>query len=459
MDAPHRARAVGPGAWAVTALEPVPPPAVFDVVERWNPRAARRLARGDGAVRLFVAGPPVPFTHELRRDLDAAGGRGVEVVDTAGRADVVVMALDGGSPLGREELSILDAAAPAPADVVFVLTRTEVHANWRDVAERDRALLAGHDARFEQVELHPLSTDSAVERVLAAVLACLPGSVDDVVDATRAAIERAARHVRADTDAAALRDERRGLVAGRGTGRSEHATALRSRVQIAKVRLLHDVGARARTLAATARAEIDGADRAELAGFPKRWNELVRDATVDVDAAATAGLAELGVTAAGSGRPPTEAEPPEPRHRGVEDKLTIAVGASAGFGLGRLAVSPLSLVPVLDLATMPVALALGASAAWWISRARGHLADRAHLRQWVGDSSAHARSEWEQAVLARLLEAEATLAGRVTNAAREQASSVSARVAEIDAELRRLESVRAGKLAACERDLHTLAAG
>ena len=38
----------------------------------------------------------------------------------------------------------------------------------------------------------------------------------------------------------------------------------------------------------------------------------------------------------------------------------VALGASAGVGLGRLIVAPLSLVPTLDVASVPVTLLLGA---------------------------------------------------------------------------------------------------
>ncbi|MGY2062249.1 hypothetical protein ACW9HQ_45850, partial [Nocardia gipuzkoensis] len=157
--------------------------------------------------------------------------------------------------------------------------------------------------------------------------------------------------------------------------------------------------------------------------------------------------------------PPRVGPDPEPRHRGVEDHLMIALGASGGFGLGRLVVAPLSLVPALDYATVPVTLLLGGGVAYWVVRARGHLADRAHLRQWVSDALVNVKAQLEQRVATALVEAEAQLTDQVVRASTVRVIEADHRIAELEAQLRQSNSHRPAQLAACERDLSVLDGG
>ncbi|SEE19317.1 hypothetical protein SAMN04490220_6950 [Rhodococcus jostii] len=179
-----------------------------------------------------------------------------------------------------------------------------------------------------------------------------------------------------------------------------------------------------------------------------------------VDAAVTARLDDMrsrvGITASAPetvGPLPVAPDGPEPGHRGLEDRMTILIGASAGLGLGRLVVSPLSMVPALDIATIPLTLALGALAAWWLTRVRGHVAERAHVLQWAGEALVHVRSQWEQFALGRVLAAETRVSEAIIAESRVCAGKVDERVAQIDAELRRLVARRNAQLSSCERDL------
>lgn len=131
----------------------------------------------------------------------------------------------------------------------------------------------------------------------------------------------------------------------------------------------------------------------------------------------------------------------------------IALGASAGFGLGRLVVAPLALVPELDYATVPVTLALGGGVAYWVVRARGHLADRAHLRQWVSDALVNVKAQLEQRVATALVEAESRLTDQVVRATTARVLETDRRVAELERQLRELATQQPAQVAACERDL------
>lgn len=134
----------------------------------------------------------------------------------------------------------------------------------------------------------------------------------------------------------------------------------------------------------------------------------------------------------------------------------IAVGASAGFGLGRLIVSPFALVPALDYATVPLTLLLGATVAGWLAQARGQLADRSHLRQWIADSLVNVKAQLEQRVAAVLVDAEEQLTDHVVRSTTDRMVAADRRVGEIEAALKAAAARRPAQLAACERDLDTL---
>ncbi|MFZ2176766.1 MAG: hypothetical protein WAW17_22540 [Rhodococcus sp. (in: high G+C Gram-positive bacteria)] len=455
------------------------PADVADVVTRWNPDAVTESeTAGTPGCGVFVAGPRRAGKSTLMDELRALDET-VSFVEDPVDAGVVLMVLDAAAPLGREELSVLDVVAPPACAVVFALTKTDVHRDWRAVRDRNHALLAGHSARFADSRIHPVSVrkseGSRVEELLAALVAAEgkrprvgPPTAETVLERTKRMIVATARTIRDTEPGADLRAERARVRARRDGHRTERVAQLRGRVQLAKVELMHDVAFRVRTVGTTIRAELDRADRKALAAYPDRLSELIGEMNSAVDAALTARVEDLralaGIAMPGGSAPTPDREPvvpegPEPRHRGLEDRMTILIGASAGLGLGRLVVSPLSMVPALDIATIPVTLVLGAVAAWWLTRARGHLADRAHLRQWATESLVHVRSQWEQSVLGRLLAADAQVSDAIIVESRGRMQVADERVAQIDAELRHLSARRSSQLAACERDLATLDRG
>ncbi|MFC9517954.1 hypothetical protein ACFTSD_19690 [Nocardiaceae bacterium NPDC056970] len=425
------------------------------VLERWNPDGIGRWRdRGgveSGAVHVVTV-----------RGIDPSGVRAVvaaqvPVTDVPDDAAVVVFVLDALSVLGRDELSALDVVA---AHVECVLFTTSADAP--DVVERDEALLRAHSPRYADVRvLSPAELLRAVRDTLGR-----PAAIGErnrrrtavsLVEETCRMITATAESVRAD-DAAALRERRTRLLADRGGGRAELSALVRSDVQRARIDLVHAVGVHTRELSTLFRAEIDRAGRRELAVFPDRFAQLADALTMEVDTAARHRLDDL-VGRAGLANPPGDpgpaevsVPPPTPRHRGVEDRMMVIVGASAGVGLGRLAVAPLSMVPALDIATIPVTLTLGGAAAWWLARSRRLVADRAHLRQWASDATAGLRAQLEQRVLARLLETEAAVGTRVIADGRAATAAVDDEIAAIDAEVRRLAAQRSGRLASCERD-------
>ena len=139
--------------------------------------------------------------------------------------------------------------------------------------------------------------------------------------------------------------------------------------------------------------------------------------------------------------------------------MMIVVGASAGVGLGRIVVSPVSMVPALDITVVPVSLLLGALCAWWLVRSRRLVADREHLRAWVNDVAASAKSSSEQSALARILTAESVYTAAAHETSRSASTAAEVELERVEAELRAAAEHRAGVLAACDRDLMALDRG
>lgn len=442
------------------------PPDAQRIVERWNPDGLRGW-REDAwtgmrsvhvvAVRGIDPRPVLDVLAPFEPAIDAPDG-----------AEVVVMVLDVASVLGRDELAALDAAAHDVERVVFVSTGAGEHPDRDSVRERDEALLRAHSIRFADVRVlsSPDLMTAAVREALAedpdttAQRNARRGAVS-LVERTCRQITGTARALRDGSDeaAAALRARRTRLAMERDGGRAERLGRLRADVQRARVDLLHEAGGRVRAVSATARTEIDRAGRRELQAFPERMGHLAAAATAELDAAVERHLGELvrragvsDVPPADAGRPAAAPSGPEPRHRGVEDGMMVVVGASAGVGLGRLAVAPISMVPALDIATIPIALMLGGAAAWWLARSRRLVADRAHLRQWASDTTAQLRAELEQRVLGRILETEAAVGARIVADSRAATVTVDEELAALDVEARRLATERSGRLASCERD-------
>ncbi|MFF9561339.1 hypothetical protein ACF1DY_36680, partial [Streptomyces albus] len=241
-------------------------------------------------------------------------------------------------------------------------------------------------------------------------------------------IEMEIRNLRDSVPGAELRAERSQLLADRDGRRGERLVQVRSRLQRAHGDLLQQIADATRATVAGARAWVDAASRAELGSVPTRLQHEVDHHTRVFDAAMAAAVEVAGTT--GYVPFPRIPENPPGRQRGNEERVTILVGASAGLGLGRIAVTPLEMIPALEFASIPVTLVLGGAAAWWLARTRALMADRAHSRSWIVESMSTVRAQWEQRVQSVLLEAEADLGAAIMAESREQLASAQARIVE-----------------------------
>ncbi|WP_068274652.1 hypothetical protein [Aldersonia kunmingensis] len=477
-----------------------PPSEFADVLSRWQPDGWRRLAAvTDGRWdprRIAVVGEVGAGKSELIAELVAYSPE----LDLSGSPD------DSGVLL-----VVLDAAAPAKAPldvprtpgrrVVFALNKIDVHEDWAVVRGANMQALGAQfggpqvivpvSARLAATARIALAdTDSGVRmRVLAAsgvpglarqLAAALPSDAqrarsDHHRDLTRTVADQAADSIRAmvrslgdGDDITQPRAERARLLASRDGGRTEAVAALRSQVQLARVDVVHEVGAQVRALNGVVRARVDDAAPRELADLASYLDSAVAELTERLDAWTTARIAQLarrvanaaadGLWGPAGGSPRVGPPPPRARHT-VESRLTIALGASAGVGLGRLAVAPLTMIPALDALTIPLTLVLGAGAAWWFTRSRAQVAERAQLRQWAAEALVEVKAQLEQRMVSALVEAEALVAEDIVRRAGERAALVDVEVGAIDAEIRRLGSARSGRMASCRRDLAAVEEG
>ncbi|MBY8859043.1 hypothetical protein K7711_21390 [Nocardia sp. CA2R105] len=485
-------------------------PEVDAVVGRWNPQGAALLRAASGprdagsaavlpapeAVALI--GPADASTLLLRTELARFEPRIAltdPMVDPGAAPAVALLLLDAGAALGASTLNAVSRLRSGGTRTLFAMNNTHAYPDWRAVLDRNTALLTqvlGADPVIVPVSARlsvaaRQSGDAALLdrsglaqlHIRLTAAAGADGGPDRwaavlhrVLADTRQRIVDQSAELNSGTEVARLREERATLLAARDGGRAQAMSALRNRMHLARMDLLHDVGARVRALNATARSDLDRLGRRATKTYPADLQQSVNQLTAELDAVLAQRLADLsrqleaatGPTPDAPARPPvprTDPPPrlgpdPEPRHRGVEDHLMIALGASGGFGLGRLAVAPLTLVPALNYATIPVTLLLGAAVAYWVVRTRGHIADRAHIRQWVSDALVNVKAQLEQRVSTALVEAESQLTDQAVRATTTRVVESDRRVAELESRVRELNSRQPAQLAACRRDLQLL---
>ncbi|MGV9972731.1 hypothetical protein [Nocardia beijingensis] len=472
-------------------------PELAAVVERWNPQgmALLRAVRDSGAAgAVTVIGPADVNTTLLRTELarfeprltlsephaDAMAG-----AETSPPA-VALILLDAGTIIGADTLGVIDRLRADGTRVLLAMNGIHAHQDWQAVRERDMELLAAVGAG--DLDIVPVSArlaaaartagdagllDRSGVGALHAQLTAATAAGGDRQDAvvgrviadTRRRVAEQVAVLRSGAEPARLREARAVLLAGRDGGRATAMSTLRGQLHLARVDLMTEIGSNIRALHTAVRAELDRLRRAELGGYPARLQQYVIELTGALDQLIDQRIAELSarIESTDRGSPTRRRDPaprvgpdPEPRHRGVEDHLMIALGASAGVGLGRLLVAPFSLVPALDVASVPVTLLLGGGAAAWVVRARRQLADRAHIRQWIADALVNVKAQLEQRVVAALVEAETVLADHVVQASTARMVETDRRVARLEAELRRMAAEQPGQLAACERDVRVI---
>jgi hypothetical protein len=252
---------------------------------------------------------------------------------------------------------------------------------------------------------------------------------------------------------------------------------LRGEIQRARVESGHDVNRQMRDVGSWFRLAIDSADRTTLGGLPAQVDAALRlvsgrlsaELANRLDRVADASLAdlftddELAVLRArtAGGMPSVSPRPPDRRLPTAEDKLLVFMGISGGFGAARVAALPLAGlgVAVLNPFVLPVTIVIGLGAGWWMARTRRHTADKQHMKQWLTEAIADARSTMDQLVAEQLIDVEQQLSLALDDAIGRRIEAIAAELREVDRTMRLADGERTTQLAVTGRRLTAAQAG
>jgi Dynamin family len=482
--------------------------------------AAHDLPDGALPPRYVEVQAPIPLLERLTLvDTPGVGGldaaHGELAAEAAAGATGLLFVVDAAAPFTRGELGFLQRLADHVETVLFALAKTDLHRGWRQVLDADRALLDRHAPRFAKAEFHPVSArlfdsaataptaevaillrersgvaelQTALQRQVsgrtvmlgeANVLRAIATSLAGVIARLESEQRALTGAERGEASADALRQRRDELTAERRFSGRSWQLRLRGEIQRARLEALHDVAGQIRSTQAWFRRAIDDADRATLAQLPYQLDAALKLISVRVTAGlgqrlsrvADAVLAELFPPAElnavhtefarrGGGRPPVVLQPPDRRSAGTEDKLLIAMGVSGGLGVGRMAALPLAgLGAAAGLIVLPVTIVLGLGAGWWMARARRHAADKAHLKQWLAEVLADARSALDQVVAEQMIDAEQRLSLALDEALGRRVTAIEDELREVDRALRMDTADRNRELTTVRKSLAEATAG
>ncbi|WP_438388855.1 dynamin family protein [Actinopolyspora saharensis] len=471
---------------------------------------------GELPTRYIRVDAPIELLEELTV-VDTPGVGGLESVhdelaaEAAASATALLFVVDASAPLGRGELDFLRGVSDRVETVLFALTRTDQHRGWRRVLEENRKLLAEHAPRFAEAPFHPVSARmaelagrapdarkveelwqrsgiaelrSALRRLLADHSAMLGEAntmrgLSTVLDELVSRLEAERRALSSgEQEAESLRSRRDELTAERKSSTRGWQVRLRGQIQRTRVEVNHEVSDRVREVQSRFRREIDAADRTRLEQLPQQVDsalQLVSGRIAELlstrlDEVAGSCLAELFSAEelnvirsqlARGDRAPVTLRRPDKRPPTAEDKLLVFMGVSGGLGVGRAAALPLAGVGVgaLNPVVLPVTIALGLGAGWWMARTRRHAADKQHVKQWLTEVVAEARSTLEQLVSEQLIEAEQQLSLALDEALAKRVEAIEGELREIDRTLRLDSAERNRQLRTVDRRLEELTTG
>jgi hypothetical protein len=469
--------------------------------------AGHELPAGQLPPRYVRVAGPVPLLDRLTVvDTPGVGGldsmHGELAKEAAASATALLFVVDASSPLTASELTFLREVGERVETVVFALTKTDVFRGWRQVLAADRELLAEYAPRFADAVFHPCSArmlelaatapnpDAAAMLRERAGIAEIQTALQEMV-VGRSVMLAEANGLRAldtalaelesrlqaecrtltggEAQAEVLRARRDELAGARRSSTRGWQVKLRAEVQRARAETTHEVNKEMRDLQSWFRQAIDSADRTALAGLPQEVDTALQlvsgrlsgNLGLRLDRVTSAALAELfsaeelaviRAQFARGGNQSVSLRPPDKRAPTAEDKLLVFMGITGGFGAARVAALPLAGVSValLNPFVLPATIVIGLGAGWWLARTRKHATEKQHMKQWLTEAIADARSTMDQLVSEQLIEAEQQLFLALDDA-------LGRRIDAIEAELREVD--RTLKLEAGERSRQLQTAG
>ncbi|RRO13676.1 dynamin [Saccharopolyspora rhizosphaerae] len=496
--------------WAARACYPGqhdPVPFDLDALPNWT-SAGRELPEGQLPPRYVQVTAPLDPLAELTV-VDTPGVGGLEAVhgelarEAATSATALLFVVDASSPFTRGELEFLKQVGDRVETVVFALAKTDQHRGWRQVLSEDRALLAEHAPRFAEVPIYPVSArmhllaaqDPAsanagllreksgvvelreeLERLIAGRSAMLGEAntmraLSTVLGELTAELEAEKRALTVGEDEAeSLRARRDELTTARRSSTRGWQVKLRGEIQRTRVETSHDVSRQVRDVQNWFRRSIDGADREEINDLPRQVDIALQMVSTRIAATLSSRLAavaeqalddlfsaeELDVIRSQFARgvqAPIALRPPDKRPPTAEDKLLVFMGVSGGLGVGRAAAMPLAGLgaATLNPVVLPVTIVLGLGAGWWMARTRKHAADKQHLKQWLTDAIADARSALDQLVAEQLIEAEQQLSLALDDALTRRIEAIEGELRDVDKALKMDAAERSRRLQTVDR--------
>ncbi|BBZ49975.1 hypothetical protein H7H82_15575 [Mycobacterium heidelbergense] len=397
----------------------------------------------------------------------------------------VVFVVSAAAQLTGSDCALLDAAAEHTDVVIGVVSKIDVHRNWRDVVAADRDILAAHAPRYAQVPwvgaaALPDLGEPIVDDLVGAVAARLADRDIPRLNRLRAwesrlrtvaqrfdrDAEGAGRRARVD----ALREERSAALRQRRQAKTERTITLRGQIQQARVQLSHFARNRCSSVRTELQEDAANLSRRNMAGFEAHTRGRVDEVVADVSEGTTTQLAdvaqELGVPALHNAEdelPTVEMPPPPLKSRRQEAWLMMLLGAGFGLGvaltLGRLVGGLASrLGPGLAIAGAVGCAAIGLAVTFLVIHIRGLLRDRALLDRWAGDVTSSLRSVVEELVATRVLVAESVLSTALIARDEAENAQVADQVSTIDSELREHAIAAARAAAVRDREMPTVRA-
>ena len=476
--------------------------------------AAHELPPGQIPPRYVEVSGPVPLLERISLvDTPGVGGldslHGELAKEAAASATALLFVVDASTPFTSTELRFLREVGERVETVVFALTKVDMFRGWREVLEADRKLLAEHAPRFADAVFHPVSArmfetaakapneqmaamlreKSGISAVQMALQELLVGrsamlgeantlrALSSALGELKAKLQAESRALSAgEAEAEQLRERRDQLTTERRSSTRGWQLKLRAEVQRTRVEVGHESSRQMRDAQTHFRQRIDGAKRDELAVLPQQVDLALQTTSQRIsmllsqrlNQVTNVSLSELfspeeldviRAQFARAGGPPVVLRPPDKKPPTAEDKLLVFMGISGGVGAGKVAALPLAGVAILNPVVLPATIIIGLGAGWWMARTRKHASDKQHMKQWLVEAIADARSTLDQLVAEQLIEAEQQLSMALDEALGRRIDAIEAELKEVDKTIKMGAQERAKKIAIVSKRLKEVSDG
>ena len=347
----------------------------------------------------------------LREEIVVAGSP-ADAAAQAARARTAVLAIDSSMPACEEEDLLLAELAAAGLPTALVACRVDAFPAWpKALAETRRRLDPQHGLPVFATSAALAIASGSASGVPELARWCRDRADGEAVPRAPARTESGQRAQPPSESVALIRADRlAGLRAGIVASRAEAIESLRAATSDVH-RCVPDASA-APGFTDWLPSLLDALEHRVMDHFAQRLDQ--------VRAAAVGGLA-------GGSSPPSPPEPfgngmrvvPQPQGgRRTEDVMVLLLGASMGFGIGRMVIAPTLQWAGLGIAGTVLTLLGGVALAAWVMSVRRASADRARLERWAAEVIASRRLGMEHRIGTRAGAAEAQFTREVWNRTR-----------------------------------------